>query len=152
MAFYRYLYHYSEVDPTPFTCVGASNAAEYTQKYTTQVHHSERKMVQEFIDYLVTEKEDFLQETNAKYNGKIPTKTVFEEFHFWAQSEHLDCAKGLRHSVFVSVLVDLLKGTDTTVCQSKQILAGLDGKSWRPNVFEGLSNETIRPAKRQRTS
>ena len=141
VAFYRYLYHYSEVDPIPFTCVGASNAAEYAQKYTTQVHHSEKKMVQEFIDYLITEKEDFLQETNAKYNGKIPTKTMFEEFHFWAQSENLECAKGLRHSVFVSVLVDLLKGTDTTVCQSKQILTGLDGKSWRPNVFEGLSNE-----------
>ena len=152
VAFYRYLYHYPEIDPTPFTCVGASNAAEYIQKYTTQVQYSEKKVVQEFLEYLVTEKEDFLHETNLKYEGKIPTKNVFEEFHFWANSENLDCAKRLRHSVFVAVLVDLLKGGGTTVCQSKQVLTGVDGKSWRPNVFEGLRNETIvPPAKRQRT-
>jgi len=59
VAFYRYLYHYSEVDPILFMCIGASNAAEYTQKYTSQVHHSDRKMVQEFIDYLALRRRTF---------------------------------------------------------------------------------------------
>ena len=153
VAFYRYLFHYPETDPVPFTCVGASNAEEYLHKYTTQVQYSEKKVVQEFLEYLVAEKEDFLQEANSKYDGKIPTKNVFEEFHWWANSENLECAKRLRHSVFVAVLVDLLKERGTTVGQSKQVLTGVDGKSWRPNVFEGLNNDTIeRPAKRQRTA
>ena len=143
VALYRYLFHYLEVDPVPFTSVGTSNAVEYIKKYTTSVQYSDKLVVREFLSFIVDEKPEYLADMNARNKEGIPTRDLFEEFLHWATKENLECAKRMRHSQLANVIVDLLRDTGAGKQQSSKSLIGFDGKPCRPNVFVGLTNEAI---------